>query len=115
MAGDWKAIRAQLGNWRDRVREELSGGRSVEVQRQIDEIRGRVGGALEGEDAQRIQREVLGVSRQARTTIDDVLADERTKVARSKAKALIWGFGARVQEAIDRASGETSGKSKGRN
>ena len=106
MAGDWKAIRTQLGDLRDRVRDEVSGDRAGEIRRRIDGIRDRVGGALEGEDAQRIRREAREVRDQARAAIDDALADERTKAALGKVEALIEDVGERVQKVLDR-TGET--------
>ncbi len=106
MSGDWKAIRAQLGDLRDRVRDEVSGDRADEIRQRIDAVRDRVGSALEGDDAQRIRREARQVRDQARAALDDALADERTKAALGKVEALVQDVGERVHKAIDRA-GET--------
>lgn len=103
MADDWKAIRTQLGELRDRVRDEISGDRADEVRRRIDRIRDRAGSVLEGEDAQRFRREALEMRDQAHAAIEDALADERTKAALGKVEALMRDLGERVQKLLDRA------------
>ncbi len=116
MAGDWKAIRTQLGDLRERVRDEVSGDRADEIRRRIDAIRDRVGSALESDDAQRIRREAREVRDQARAAIDDALADERTKAVLGKVEALMQDVGERVQKVLDgagetRDDGDTPGES----